>query len=86
MACRTPAENAADTPASVLITKRIVELKKKLLLAGKVTTTFKEFYIQKYSYRGSEKSLCRRMDTTNQAEFRCSDGIEKGNQGINWEA
>lgn len=34
MACRTPAENVVDSPNTVLINKKIVELKKKILLAG----------------------------------------------------
>ena len=36
MACRTPAEGAAEnTPNTILINKKIVELKKKIVLAGK---------------------------------------------------
>lgn len=41
MACRTPAEITNDTPNSIQINKKIVELKKKIVLAGEFAYTFK---------------------------------------------
>lgn len=36
MACRTPGEIATDTPNTIQINKKIVELKKKIVLAGEL--------------------------------------------------
>lgn len=86
MASKTPENGNDQGSASVQINKKILELKKKLLLAGiESYSCFSVRMLNKMKiYRGAKESLYWRMDTTRKTKFRFGDRIEKGYQRIDW--